>query len=236
MPVHDWTRVTAGTFHSFQLGWIAELTRTLNQGLLPDDYYALSEQRAAEFEPDLLALERRDGVESDDRPLNGNGSTGTALATLAPTAHLIGEVDEAALYASKRRTVTIRHATNDKIVALLEIASPGNKDRSQSVQRFVDKGVAALQSGYHLVVIDLFAPGANDPAGLASAVWEEVGGKRISLGAGQPFSDACVSGRGSGALLCRIVLGRRADSRASAFLRSGLVCEFAAGEHVYGGL
>ena len=75
MPANDWTRVTAGTFHSFHLGWIAELTRALNRGLLPEDYYALSEQRAAEFEPDLLTLERREddgGPDSD----GGEGPSG----------------------------------------------------------------------------------------------------------------------------------------------------------------
>src|SRR3954468_15049224 len=74
MPAHDWTRVTAGTFHSFHLGWIAELTRALNGGLLPSDYYALAEQRAAEFEPDLLALERRE--DEADVTGDGNGSAG----------------------------------------------------------------------------------------------------------------------------------------------------------------
>jgi hypothetical protein len=191
MPAHDWTRVTTGTFHSFHLGWIGELTRSLNATLLPDNYYALAEQRAAEFEPDLLALERLE-PDSDDAPhkFHGNGSGGTALATAEPKAHIIGEVDEASLYAIKRRTVAIRHATDDRIVALVEIASPGNKDRAQSVQRFVDKAVAALQSGYHLVVIDLFEPGKNDPAGLASAVWEEVGGRRIAWPPGNPLSGA----------------------------------------------
>jgi hypothetical protein len=106
------------------------------------------------------------------------------------SACLIGEVDEASLYATKRRTVAIRHATNDRIVALLEIASPGNKDRAQSVQRFVDKCVAAVQSGYHLVVLDLFPPGSNDLAGLTSAVWEEIGGRRIEWAAGNPLSAA----------------------------------------------
>jgi hypothetical protein len=192
MAAHDWTRVNAGTFHSFHLGWIAELTRTLNGGLLPADYYALSEQRAAEFEPDLLALERReDGAnESHDPGPDEPHGGGTAIAVARPKAHIVGEVDEASLYALKRRTVTIRHATNDRIVALLEVVSPGNKDRPLSVQRFVDKSVAALQSGYHLVVVDLFPPRPSDPAGLTSAVWEEVGGKRIDWPAGRPLSAA----------------------------------------------
>ena len=35
MPIHDWTRVTAGTWHDFHLVWIAELRNVLNGGLLP---------------------------------------------------------------------------------------------------------------------------------------------------------------------------------------------------------
>ena len=199
MPAHDWTRVTAGTFHSFHLGWIAELTLALNGGLLPGDFYALAEQRASEFEPDLLTLEAREPQEGDGDELGAgdDGGGGTALAAARPTARVIGEVDEASLYALKRRTVTIRHATNDRIVALLEIASPGNKDRPQSVQRFVDKGVAALQSGYHLVVVDLLPPGPSDPAGLGDAVWEAIGGRRLAWPTDKPLSAASfrVAGR-----------------------------------------
>jgi hypothetical protein len=47
MPVHDWTMVEAGTFHSFHCAWIAHLMGKLNGGLLPDGYYALSEQFSA---------------------------------------------------------------------------------------------------------------------------------------------------------------------------------------------
>jgi hypothetical protein len=37
MPIHDWTRVEAGIFHHFQHGWIEEISRALNAGLLPDE-------------------------------------------------------------------------------------------------------------------------------------------------------------------------------------------------------
>jgi hypothetical protein len=43
MPIHDWTRVDAGIFHSFHLHWVCEIGRVLNGGLLPADYYGLSE-------------------------------------------------------------------------------------------------------------------------------------------------------------------------------------------------
>ena len=35
MPVHDWTRVDAGTFHAFHTLWIGEIMKALNAGLLP---------------------------------------------------------------------------------------------------------------------------------------------------------------------------------------------------------
>ncbi len=46
MPIHDWTRVGAGVFHAFHHDWITELSRALNHGLLPLEYYALPEQIA----------------------------------------------------------------------------------------------------------------------------------------------------------------------------------------------
>jgi hypothetical protein len=36
MPIHDWTRVEAGIFHHFHHGWIEDLSRALNRGLLPE--------------------------------------------------------------------------------------------------------------------------------------------------------------------------------------------------------
>jgi hypothetical protein len=57
MPIHDWTRVDAGLFHAFQQLWIATVSRALNQGVLPTDYYALPEQSI----PDDLTLKLSPG-------------------------------------------------------------------------------------------------------------------------------------------------------------------------------
>ena len=56
MPVHDWTRVDAGTFHAFHTSWISDLMEALNAGLLPKGYYALSEQVATRMQTDVLTL------------------------------------------------------------------------------------------------------------------------------------------------------------------------------------
>src|SRR5436309_5042916 len=64
MPMHDWTRVEAGIFHAFHHSWIEEISRALNRGLLPEDYYALPEQQAAGFGPDVLTLQDRNAADS----------------------------------------------------------------------------------------------------------------------------------------------------------------------------
>jgi hypothetical protein len=48
----------AGIFHHFHHGWIEDLSRALNRGLLPPDHYALAEQIAGGLGPDVLTLQR----------------------------------------------------------------------------------------------------------------------------------------------------------------------------------
>ena len=59
MPIHDWTRVGAGTFHDFHQGWTIEIRNTLNRGILPDGYFAMADQRVSGPEPDVVALRLR---------------------------------------------------------------------------------------------------------------------------------------------------------------------------------
>src|SRR5207302_142713 len=75
-------------------------------------------------------------------------------------------------YAAKANTVVIRHSSDHKVVALLEIVSPGNKDRASAVRNFADKAEKMLRGGVHLLVIDLIPPGRFDPDGIHKAIWE----------------------------------------------------------------
>src|ERR1051325_7376466 len=90
MPVHDWTRVDAGTFHAFHTRWISEIMGALNEGLLPSGYYALVEQVATRMQTDVLTLE---------------AARGRAIPA--------GEGGNESL----RRHVAIRHITGHRIVA-----------------------------------------------------------------------------------------------------------------------
>ncbi|MEX0819781.1 MAG: DUF4058 family protein [Pirellulaceae bacterium] len=168
MPIHDWTRVNAGTFHDFHTSWITHIKEALNDGLLPEGFYALSEQQALSVIPDVLTL-----ATPHEETLN-HPAGAVAVAEAPPKVSVHVQVDEATQYRLARRTLSIRHVSGHRLVALLEIVSPSNKDRAKSVETFVDKVVAALAHHLHLLVIDLFPPGSVDPRGMHGAIWQEV--------------------------------------------------------------
>src|SRR5262245_53309346 len=168
MPVHDWTRVDAGIFHDFHHAWIEECKRALNRGLLPPDHYALAEQIAGGLGPDVLTLQRPGG---GTVPAGGS-ARGVVLAVAAPSTrfHLRAEADR---YAAKAKAVVIRHSSNHRVVAVIKIVSPGNKNSRHGLRAFVSKAVELLRAGVHLLIVDLFPPGPRDPDGIHKPIWDE---------------------------------------------------------------
>ena len=186
MPVHDWSKVDAGIFHAFHHDWITELSRTLNGGVLPKDYYALPEQFAGRFGPDVLTLRRPD-VDVPD-PLDFPG--GVALAESPPQVS-VRMTSDSGRYAAKAKSVVVRHVSGHQVVALLEIVSPGNKSSRNALQSFVRKAHEAIASGVHLLIIDLIPPGPRDPEGIHGAIWEDVDDEVFELPGNKPLT--CVS-------------------------------------------
>jgi hypothetical protein len=100
MPVHDWTKVPAGTFHHFHTLWLTELSNALNAGVLPRGYDAMAEQVAGGPQPDVLTLE----AEELEAPLESGGAAATAtvlLTTQSPPQVRYAIEDEALIYALK---------------------------------------------------------------------------------------------------------------------------------------
>jgi hypothetical protein len=71
---------------------------------------------------------------------------------------------------ARRRSLAIRHVSGHRLVALIEIVSPANKDRARHVDELVEKAVSALERGVHLLLVDLFPPGPHDTAGIHGAI------------------------------------------------------------------
>ena len=164
MPVHDWTRVEAGIFHDFHVGWIPEIRKVLNGGLLPEGFYALAEQHAGRSIADVLTLHASEPPAVPFPPPLPPATGGIAVAEAPPQVRRRQTIDQAALI--RRRSLAIRHVSGHRLVALIEIVSPANKDRPRHVEDFAAKAVSALEVGVNLLVVDLFPPGLNDPHGL----------------------------------------------------------------------
>ena len=178
MPIHDWTRVDAGLFHAFHHDWITILSRALNAGVLPPDYFALPEQSIRGPVPDVLTLELPSGR---DEP-NGTGS-GLAVALAPPRTRLVRRAEEK-IYVRKADRIAVRHR-HGHIVAVVEIVSPGNKASKNGLQEFVEKTSKLIAQGIHLLVIDLFPPSKRDPQGIHKAIWDQFEDEDFALPADQ---------------------------------------------------
>ena len=185
MPMHDWTKVEAGIFHAFHHEWISEVSRALNR-ILPADYYALPEQVAAGFGPDVLTLQggSHDGASSATE--QNSGSTATALRT-RPQTRFVAETD-AEFHRRKKSSIVVRHVSGDWIVAMFEIMSPGNKSARSAFRAFVEKAGELLEHRIHLLIVDPFPPGPRDPNGIHAAIWDEIQAAPFDLPRNQPLT------------------------------------------------
>jgi hypothetical protein len=73
-------------------------------------------------------------------------------------------------------------------VALVEIVSPANKHARDTVDDFVDKVVASLRAGIHVLIIDPLPPGNHDHAGMHGAVFDRLLGDHYEPPEGRPLT------------------------------------------------
>ena len=168
MPIHDWTRVSSGTFHNFHHRWTAALCDALNSGGLPNGYFAMAEQRAGGPIPDVLTLHLP--PPPGPQPARDGG---LAVATAPPKTRFVVR-SEAADYARRAQRVTVRDDLGE-VVSVIEIVSPGNKESRHAIRSFATKVGELLEHRINLVVVDVFPPTPRDPQGVHKVIWDEVG-------------------------------------------------------------
>src|SRR5262249_9223121 len=160
------------------------LSDVLNAGQLPSDYYALPEQVAAGFGPDVLTLQNQP-TEKESTP--EGGGIATAVLQSRPQTRFMAET-EGEFYRRKKSWIVVRHVSGDRIVAMLEIVSPGNKASRSAFRAFVNKACELLEARVHLLVIDPFPPGPRDPNGVHAAIWEEIEDSSFRLPEDKPLT------------------------------------------------
>ena len=151
MPLHDWTHIPAGLFHHFHQDWSIEIARELNRGRLPQGLSALVEQRSGPHEADVLTIEStrerdvRTRTAAAERPLRNCRARGSSVGVRNSS------------YASRANRIVVRHHLG-RIVAVIEIISPGNKDSRAALRDFIEKTIDLLRAGIHVLIVDLFPP------------------------------------------------------------------------------
>lgn len=133
------------TWESFHSNWATRIADALND-VLPPEYLAEEHTSVgSRLEIDIATYEDHSGVGST------NG-VATALATYAPPAATA--VTPLAIPDSFQ--VRVFATTGGlKLVGVIEIVSPGNKDRPEERRAFAAKAAGYLHQGISLIVVDI---------------------------------------------------------------------------------
>ena len=181
MPIHDWTRVDAGTFHNFHFRWVAAICDALNAGRLPKSCFAMAEQVVGRPEGDAVTLEIEGG-----KDLAADGG-GTATAVQPRTAFVL-PAEVKVVRARKANRVAVRHRLGEVMLAVASKSSRLATERLHAIRAFAEKGADLIWQGVNLLVVDLFPPGPRDPQGVHPLIWSEITDHSFSLPPDKPLT------------------------------------------------
>src|SRR5690348_12706618 len=142
-PIRHW--------ESFHGQWAAAIADSLNQHLLPKDYFAeMQVHVGSRVEVDLATLhdQRHSAQET-----TGNGGVATLVAR--PWAPPAPAMSFAAIFPDSLEVLVYSTETGATVVAAVELVSPGNKDRAEFRTGFVAKCASYLQQGIGLIIVDI---------------------------------------------------------------------------------
>jgi len=140
-----------GTRHweGFHGWWSAAMAASLNEHL-PEEYFAeFQVTLGTRIEVDVATFSEDSEHESSDG--NGGGKAVQTLTWAPPTATAIMP----AVFPDIFEVRIFSNMTGPALVAVIELVSPGNKDREEARRAFATKCAAYLQQGIGLIVIDI---------------------------------------------------------------------------------
>ncbi|HEV3259345.1 MAG TPA: DUF4058 family protein, partial [Gemmataceae bacterium] len=126
--------------------------------------------------------------DSSDAATPPNPQEGTSGLVLAPPKVRFTAQSAHEFYRRKKSTIVVRHVSGDRMVAVIEILSPGNKAAKNAFKALIDKARDLLEHKIHLLVLDLFPPTKSDPHGFHAAQWEEITGEAFLPPPGKPLT------------------------------------------------
>lgn len=131
---------------SIHSAWANAIVRQLNEGLLPERYYALPNvQPSGRMEIDVATLDRTGGVLAADAPV--------ATAIWAPPRpSLVVSLSDPELDVFE---VQVLDAEEGRLVSAVELVSPANKDRPASRRALSVKCASLLQQSVSVGLVDV---------------------------------------------------------------------------------
>jgi hypothetical protein len=156
MPLLDHRHLPPGircSWEGFHSLWASWMTHELNTRRLPTQYRAEPlTQAGASVEADVSIFEEEAAPGED----GGNGNGGVATAVWAPPRPpLVAAVDFGSLDVFEVRVYDEENART--LVSVVELVSPGNKDRPAHREAFATKCAAYLQQGVSVVIVDIIS-------------------------------------------------------------------------------
>jgi hypothetical protein len=177
MPLRDLFRPPVEEKHSWDElhgMWRGEIVRQLFP-ILPEGYVAAPcVHLGASFEIDVSDYDAAAASERTEKASDGNGGVAT-LAPPSPTLTLETDWPDQDEY--EVRVYDDRHGR--RLVAAIELVSPGNKDRPESRRAFVAKVAALLQDDVCVSLVDLVTVRQFN---LYGDVLELIGGPDLAAG------------------------------------------------------
>jgi hypothetical protein len=133
------------SFHNF---WITQLAGRLNMRPLPSRFIAEGEVHIGlNVVVDVATFE-------NDQPAGDSPNGPVAVAVWAPPKpQIVAPVDFATLQTFELRIYDFESAR--RLVAAVELVSPGNKDRPETRRAFLDKCATYLREGVSLSIVDV---------------------------------------------------------------------------------
>jgi hypothetical protein len=153
--------------------WAITLVYWLNTTLPRDVFQAVSEMRMGpQVEADVAEYRR------DELPDPLHGPYGSVATLAATTAAPPAVVTMAALFPDEIEVGIRERRAGRPLVGIIELVSPGNKDRPAACEAFVAKCIAYLRRGIGVVVIDVVT---ERHANLHNQLMEAIGGDSPTL-------------------------------------------------------
>lgn len=143
-PQHHW--------ESFHSNWATRLADLLNDSLLPPEFIAEEHTHAGtRLEIDVATFEQQEAATG----VRASGSGGTAVLPQLVYSPPAPQFTIPAVLADRFEVRVFATAAGMTLVAVIELVSPGNKDRPEECRAFATKCASYLYQGVSLIIIDI---------------------------------------------------------------------------------